>query len=51
MNTLKTSGEDDLGAIFYQWFWHIMGKEVANYCIEILNGGTISLKSTRHKLF
>lgn len=31
-------GEDGLGAIFYQRFWHILRDEVAGYCIDLLNG-------------
>ncbi|KAH1098734.1 hypothetical protein J1N35_015655 [Gossypium stocksii] len=38
MSPLKASGEDGLGAVFYQHFWHILGDEVAGYCIGLLNG-------------
>ncbi|KAE8678114.1 hypothetical protein F3Y22_tig00111441pilonHSYRG00035 [Hibiscus syriacus] len=38
MSPLKASGDDGLGTIFYQQCWHIVGTEVAEYCIEILNG-------------
>ncbi|KAK5772535.1 hypothetical protein PVK06_048824 [Gossypium arboreum] len=38
MALLMASGEDGLGAVFYQIFWHIVWKEVADYCIDILNG-------------
>ncbi|KAA3453713.1 reverse transcriptase [Gossypium australe] len=38
MGPLKASGEDGLGVIFYQLFWHIMGKDVADFCIETLCG-------------
>ncbi|GMI97500.1 hypothetical protein like AT1G43760 [Hibiscus trionum] len=36
MNPLKAAREDGLGALFYQRFWHILGKEVAQFCIAIL---------------
>lgn len=36
MNPLKASREDGLHAIFYQRFWHIIGEEVAEYCIKNL---------------
>ncbi|KAA3480211.1 reverse transcriptase [Gossypium australe] len=36
MSPLKASGEDGLGAVFYQRFWHIVGNEVAEYCIKTL---------------
>ncbi|GMI81642.1 hypothetical protein like AT1G43760 [Hibiscus trionum] len=38
MSPLKASGEDGLGAIFYQRFWHIVGRDVSRFCIELLNG-------------
>ncbi|GMI91034.1 hypothetical protein HRI_002772700 [Hibiscus trionum] len=38
MGPLKASGEDGLGAVFYQRFWHIVGPEVSQYCIDMLNG-------------
>ncbi|KAL4310577.1 hypothetical protein GQ457_01G015360 [Hibiscus cannabinus] len=38
MSPLKASGKDGLGAIFYQRFWHIIGIDVANFCIDILRG-------------
>ncbi|XP_012453593.1 uncharacterized protein LOC105775646 [Gossypium raimondii] len=38
MSPLKASGEDGLRAVFYQRFWHILGDEVAGYCISFLNG-------------
>ncbi|GMI90008.1 hypothetical protein HRI_002670100 [Hibiscus trionum] len=38
MGPLKAAGEDWLGAIFYQRFWHILGEEVAHYCISVLSG-------------
>ncbi|KAL4311379.1 hypothetical protein GQ457_01G013910 [Hibiscus cannabinus] len=38
MSPLKAAGEDGLGALFYQRFWGIVGRDVGRYCIEILNG-------------
>ncbi|XP_012483050.1 uncharacterized protein LOC105797658 [Gossypium raimondii] len=38
MSPLKALGDDGLGAVFYQRFWHILGDEVAGYCIGLLNG-------------
>ncbi|GMI84759.1 hypothetical protein HRI_002145200 [Hibiscus trionum] len=38
MGPLKASGKDGIGAVFYQRFWHIVGKEVADYCIDVING-------------
>ncbi|XP_012468921.2 uncharacterized protein LOC105787003 [Gossypium raimondii] len=38
MSPLKASSEDGIGAIFYHRFWHIVGKDVANFCIETMQG-------------
>ncbi|GMI86526.1 hypothetical protein HRI_002321900 [Hibiscus trionum] len=38
MGPLKAAGEDGLGAIFYQRFWHILGDEVADFCISAAEG-------------
>ncbi|KAA3479427.1 reverse transcriptase [Gossypium australe] len=42
MSPLKASGEGGLGVVFCQRFWHIVGKEVASYCIEVSNPGSMS---------
>ncbi|PPS16653.1 hypothetical protein GOBAR_AA03944 [Gossypium barbadense] len=51
MNPLKASGEDGLGAVFYKRFWHIVGKEVAQFCIDSLKGVTILLALIILRLF
>ncbi|KAE8715683.1 G-type lectin S-receptor-like serine/threonine-protein kinase [Hibiscus syriacus] len=38
MSPLKASGEDGLGAVFYQRFWKILGPDIAYYCAEVLQG-------------
>lgn len=38
MSPLKASGEDGMGALFYQHFWHILGDEVAAFYIGLLHG-------------
>ncbi|MBA0726550.1 hypothetical protein Golax_002372 [Gossypium laxum] len=32
-------GDDDFSALFFQKCCHIMGREIANLCLEVLNGG------------
>lgn len=39
MHPMKAPGEDGLPALFYQHFWHIIGMDVTNYCLNILNDG------------
>ncbi|GMI64491.1 hypothetical protein HRI_000118400 [Hibiscus trionum] len=38
MGPLKAAGDDGLGVIFYQRFWHILGDEVATFCISAAEG-------------
>ncbi|KAE8711217.1 hypothetical protein F3Y22_tig00110300pilonHSYRG00043 [Hibiscus syriacus] len=38
MCLLKASGEDGLGALFHQRFWHLIGPEIVEYCIGLLQG-------------
>ncbi|GMI66859.1 hypothetical protein HRI_000355200 [Hibiscus trionum] len=38
MGPLRASGEDGLGAVFYQRFWHIIGSDVADFCISMILG-------------
>lgn len=34
---LKASSKDGFPALFYQRFWHIVGLEVASFCLDMLN--------------
>ncbi|MBA0777426.1 hypothetical protein Gotri_005446, partial [Gossypium trilobum] len=43
MRPTKAASSDGYPTIFFQKFWHIIGREVSNFCIENLNGG-MSLK-------
>ncbi|KAL4272321.1 hypothetical protein GQ457_13G021040 [Hibiscus cannabinus] len=36
MGPLKASGDDGLGDVFYKRFWHIIGADVAEFCIDLL---------------
>ncbi|KAA3474502.1 reverse transcriptase [Gossypium australe] len=35
---LKASGIDGFSTIFYQKYWHIVGKKITKFCLETLNG-------------
>ncbi|KAA3485420.1 Pleiotropic drug resistance protein 4 [Gossypium australe] len=39
MSATKAPGEDGFPTIFFQKFWHIIGVEVSNFCLQHLNGG------------
>ncbi|KAA3453480.1 reverse transcriptase [Gossypium australe] len=39
MRPLKAPGSDGFPALFFQKYWHIVGKEVLEYCLGILNDG------------
>ncbi|KAH1074288.1 hypothetical protein J1N35_026616 [Gossypium stocksii] len=38
MAALKAPGIDGFSAVFFQKYWHIVGAEVANFCLYILRG-------------
>lgn len=39
MGPMKASGDDSFSALFYQHCWYIMGREIIDYCLKILNEG------------
>lgn len=43
----KASRPDDFPAIFFQKFWFIVGKEICEFCLEVLNKG-MSLQPLNH---
>ncbi|KAL6204632.1 hypothetical protein ACLB2K_021899 [Fragaria x ananassa] len=45
----KSPGEDGFSARFYQAYWEIVGDEVSNRCLQVLNEGA-SVKDLNHTL-
>lgn len=39
MGLLKATGTDDFPAFFSKKYWHLVGNEVIQYCIDVLNKG------------
>lgn len=37
MRPTKAAGSNDYLTIFYQHFWHIIGRDVRFFCLSILN--------------
>ncbi|KAK5775000.1 hypothetical protein PVK06_042866 [Gossypium arboreum] len=40
MGPTKASGADGFPVIFYQKYWHIIGKDTSDFCLGILNNGS-----------
>ncbi|KAH1072462.1 hypothetical protein J1N35_024790 [Gossypium stocksii] len=40
MGPTKASDADSFPAIFYQQYWHIIGKDIFDFCLDILNNGS-----------
>ncbi|KAA3470166.1 reverse transcriptase [Gossypium australe] len=47
----KSSGPDGLPALFYQYFWHIVGNDVSYYCLEVLNKGKSLAEINKTNIF
>lgn len=47
MEPLKSSGLDELGVIFYQTYWKVIGEDVSSTVLDFLNGDTY-LSYTNH---
>ena len=40
MNPTKAPSPDGMAALFFQHYWHIVGKDVTQFALDILNGVT-----------
>lgn len=39
MGSTKAPGYNGFPELFFQKYWHIMGKDIENFCLEVLNNG------------
>lgn len=39
MAPTKATGSDGMFALFYKKFWHILGPDVSEFCLHVLNDG------------
>lgn len=49
MSATKSPGVDDMPTLFYQCYWSLVGDDVSNICLQILNGNG-SVRSFNHTL-
>ncbi|KAK5792926.1 hypothetical protein PVK06_034057 [Gossypium arboreum] len=50
ISPLKAPGIDGYPALFYQWYWHIVGDDVSHFCLEVLNGRIVMEEINRTHL-
>ncbi|KAK5794345.1 hypothetical protein PVK06_035567 [Gossypium arboreum] len=43
MTPLKAAGDNGYPTVFFQTFWHIVGKDVGEYYLNVLNGVTVDI--------
>lgn len=51
MAPLKAPGVDRFYAVFFQWYWHIVGPEVSKFYLAVLNGETEFGEKIKHAFF